>query len=117
MLTLDYNGLVVSLPSPDFRDVTILNIRTTIHQAMNGAFWTYIQTPALQTVSYAFSKLDRIKVQEVLNFAMSAMNNFMYLTDHNGQKWHGRIITTPITTTHVSHTGSSINFEFEGTKI
>lgn len=112
MTELVWNGQTLLLPSAKLGNTVSLNLRTTIHQAMNGDYWTYVQRPNQKRLSLQFANLNRNKILETEAFIISTAGQRILLKDHDNVVWSGRVLN-PFQTAHQAVRNSNFQLDFE----
>lgn len=92
------NAGQVILPPPEFGDADGNASTASIARTMTGGTYAYIKSSQRQTFKWAFV-VGQLKALELRVWLIKALSETVEVTDWNGIKWIGKIMTNPFTLT------------------
>lgn len=113
MVQLRFQSSILTLPDPELGNTFTLGLRFRRMRAMDNSFWSYKATPARRILSLSFRNMNRNKIKSVETFLLTAAGQYVDYTDHHGQAWRGKVVTTPNEFTHEGRKNNVFTLEME----
>lgn len=110
---LQHAATFVDLPGAEQGNELVLHLRTKIHKAMSGQFWSYKTNPVRQTISFSYTGLNRPKIMEVRAFLISSAGKEILYTDHANRPWRGKMRTSVHDFVHAAIRNTPVTLEME----
>lgn len=86
----------ITLPPPEFGDADG-NVQTTnIKRTITGGSYAFVKTSNREKFNWSFV-ISQLKALELRQWLVKSLSEIVYVTDHNGIKWVGRIMSNPFT--------------------
>jgi hypothetical protein len=117
VIQLIWNNYTVAMKSPEFGDSISVKTNVVLKRSYNNTPYTFKEPDDLRIRNFSFQKLSRIQVRNFWQIMRASKGRDITLIDHNNERWHGTITTTPISTSHDGINNSSVTFAFEGYKV
>lgn len=113
MVTFTYLATVLTLPSPELKDVEKLNLRSQIDRSMNGTIRAYKGSPPFKQFKLNFAHVNRPKVLEVISFLKASAGQPVSYTDYNNMTFKVVILDDPFEATHTAVRNNTFEFLLE----
>lgn len=115
-VTLSYETLSITLPSPDFEDTTRLEFNRIQRKTRGGDLIVYKDNlwPKNEVLSMRFSYLGQGQVNRLLDFIYQSLGKDITLLDHEGKTWTGMIVTPAANIVENSRNNLTASFDFIG---